>query len=73
MENMQFGRNKKPRNTGKWWLSRNQRLQERKAVQKLFRDWTKRINKPYWNGTKQAIFTGGDYLENLRRHEASWG
>jgi hypothetical protein len=65
-----FELNKKPRNTGKWWLPKELRIQERRKVQKLFNGWTARIGKT--DHRTGEVFTGGHYLETLRKHEASW-
>jgi hypothetical protein len=65
---MQFQKTYKHRNTGKWWLPKEMRMEERKSVQKLFNGWAGRIGTLSYGHT----ITGGDYVENIKRHKASW-
>jgi hypothetical protein len=73
---------RKARHTGKWWLSRQQRLEERASVQRHFALWrqatsahgaTRTRTTPDGEPETHVVkLTWPEYVDHVQKHEASW-
>jgi hypothetical protein len=74
---------RKARHTGKWWLSRQQQLEERASVQRHFALWqqattelgARRLHVSPQTGEPEYYrlkLTWKEFTDHVRKHEASW-
>jgi hypothetical protein len=73
---------RKKRNTGKFWLSRQQRLEERASVRRHFAMWRQathplgakreHVNADGSVEIHTVKLTWKEYADHVRKHKASW-
>ena len=73
---------RKKRNTGKFWLSRQQRLEERASVKRHFAMWRQatyplgaKRERTYADGSVAFYtikLTWKEYADHVRKHKQSW-
>jgi hypothetical protein len=73
---------RKNHNRGKWWVSRQQRLEERASVKRHFAMWRQATHplgakREHVNADGSVAFytvklTWKEYADHVRKHKASW-